>query len=116
MHLPKYSNPQLILNTTRIVSRRALRSEDDTGDGVVQDGEAGGVGLERKEVDDLYAKLDKIVSKRLKLKRVPEPSEESPSGKKRKILAEDGKPAVGPQQHSEPVGKFTSPCSSGAIH
>lgn len=40
----------------------------------------------------MHAKLDKIVSKRLNLKRVPKPSEESTPGKRHKVLAEDGKP------------------------
>ena len=87
---PKYPNPQLIPDATRIVPRRALRFEDDTGNDIARDGETGGIGLERKEVDDLYAKL-KIRSTRLKRKRVPQPSKESLSDKRCKLLAEGGK-------------------------
>ena len=102
---PKYPNPQLIPDATRIVPRRALRFEDDTGNDIARDGEAGGIGLERKEVDDLYAKL-KIRSTRLKRKRVPQPSKESLSDKRCKLLAEGGKLATG-LERSEPASQLT---------
>ncbi|KAF9790941.1 hypothetical protein BJ322DRAFT_1104586 [Thelephora terrestris] len=103
MRLPRYHNPQLKPEATRIVSRKALQLEGDADDEVAQDGKVGGIGigLEETEVEDLYAKLDKIVSKRLKPKRTLEPSEGILSGKRRKILAE-GKSA-GPLDHPQPV-------------
>ena len=108
MRLPKYSNPHLIPDDTRIVSRRSLQLEDGVGDDVMEDeGLNGAPSLEvRKDVEDLYKRLDKIVSKRFKLKRVLEASDESSSIKRRKILAEEreGQPA-GLQRLSEPVGK-----------
>ena len=105
MHLPKYSNPYLIDDATRIVSRRTLQLENDDP---AQDGEAGKVPPEMiKEVDNLHARLDKIVSGRLKLKRAPESPEEPPRTKTRKIPIEGN--SAGPQHLSEPVSEFTIP-------
>ncbi|KAF9649886.1 hypothetical protein BDM02DRAFT_3185961 [Thelephora ganbajun] len=116
MHLPKYSNPHLVTNTTRIVSRKALQLQGDADDDVERDGEAYEVGLDEQEVEDLHAKLDKIVSKRLKLKRALESSHETHSNKKRRTLAEGEGRLVDPQQHSEPVSEFTSSRSLQTNH
>ena len=97
MPLPKYPNPQFVSSRTQIISRRALQLEHDYAD---DDSEPDETSLERKDVEDLHAELDKIVSKRLKLKRVLDPSDETPPSKRRK----ESKPA-GHQQGSEPVGK-----------
>lgn len=108
MRLPKYSNPQLIPDDTRIVSRRSLQLEDDAGGDVMEDGELNGAPSPevRKGVEDLYRRLDEIVSNRLKFKRVLGTSDDSPSTKRRRILAEEreGQPA-GLQWLSEPVGR-----------
>lgn len=113
MRLPKHSNPQLIPGGTRIVSRRALQLEDDASGDATQDGGAGERMLEKKDVEDLHAELDKIVSKRLKLKRALEPSDEDSSSKRRKVIKErgEGNPEAGHQQDSEPIGKVASPGS-----
>ena len=106
MHLPKYFNPHLAYDNTRIVSRKTLRLQDDADADVEGGRDVGGVGLDRQEVEGLHAMLDKVVSKRLKLKRAFVPSDEPYSNKRHKILAEGE--SVEPQQHSEPVGEFTS--------
>jgi hypothetical protein len=105
MRLPKHSNPSLAGDTTRIVSRRTLQLEDDVGDDIPQGEGVDEVNLER-EVEVLYARLDKIVSGRLRLKRTLQAPDELP-GKMRKIFTEK-KPsnATALQQHSEPVGEF----------
>ena len=110
MRLPKPPNPQFVSGSTRIVSRRVLQLDDHVGDDAEPDaGEVDETTLGEKDVEDLYAKLDKIVSKRLKLKRVLEPSDET-SSKRRKILrTEGGRKPPGHQQDSEPVGEFTLP-------
>ena len=109
MHLPKYFNPHLTVDTTRIVSRKTLRLEEDADVDVEEGRDVGVEGLDRQEVEDLCVMLDKIVSKRLKLKRAFVPSDEPRSSKRHKTLAEEGKPAE-PQQHSEPVSEFASSC------
>lgn len=116
MHLPKYSNPHLVVDTTRIVSRRTLQLEDDADADadVERGGEVTGVRLDRREVEDLHMKLDGIVSKRLKLKRALSPSGEAHSSKRHKVLAEEGKPT--PQQHPEPVGESAFSCPPQASH
>ena len=73
--------------------------------------------MDGQEVEDLFAKLDKIVSKRLKLKRALAPLDESHSNKRCKIMAEEGEERPDePQQHPEPVGEFKSSCSPQAAH
>ena len=57
MHLPKYSNPHLTVDTTRIVSRRTLQLEDDTDDDAERGGNVDGVEFYGREVEDLRAKL-----------------------------------------------------------
>jgi hypothetical protein len=112
MNFPKYFNPHLTVDATRIVSRKTLRLENDAD---VEGGrDVDGVGLDGREVEDLYVVLDKVVSKRLKLKRVFESSDEPHSSKRHKIRAE-GK-SIEPQQHSEPVGEFTSSCPPRTNH
>lgn len=109
MSLPKYSSPQVISDSIRIVSRRALQLEDGVGDGAALGGEADRMTPERKDVEGLYAKLDKIVSKRLKLKRVLELPDETSLSKKHKARREEGEgKSAGCQQDSMPVGKLTS--------
>lgn len=104
MHLPKHSNPHLIADDTRIVSRKSLQFQDDS-DGDVEQSEAVDASrLDSQETEDLHATLDKIVSKRLKLKRTFTPSDELHSSKRHKASAEE----VEPQQHSEPVGELIS--------
>jgi len=111
MHLPKHSNPHLIVDATQIVSRKALRHQDDGGEDVDRDREADEAGLDIHEVEDLYVKLDKIVSKRLKLKRSLTLSDECDPNKRTKTATgEEGKPPE-PQQHPEPVGEFIPSCS-----
>jgi hypothetical protein len=92
MHLPKHSNPHLISDAIRIVSRKSLQDDSD-GDAAR---------LDSREMEDLHATLDNIVSKRLKLKRNFAPSDEPHSSKRHKASAN----GVEPQQHSEPVGEF----------
>ena len=108
MRLPKYSNPHSVVDATQVVSRKTLWLQDDVGDGLERDGE---------EVKDLRVKLEEIVSKRFKLKRVLTSEDDSHSSKLRRIPPEDGegKPAE-PQQHPEPVGELISSCSTQAIH
>jgi hypothetical protein len=109
MRLQKYSNPHLVVDTTRIVSRRSLQLEDRGGDDAAECGESGEVTLAREEVDDLHAELNRIVSKQLKLKRTIAHPDESHSRKRRKTSVGDGETKlVEPQQHSEPVREFTS--------
>ena len=115
MHLPKYFNPHLTHGTTRIVSRKTLWLEDGAGAGAEGGGDVGGVELDGQEVEDLHMMLDKIVSKRLKLKRAFEPSDGPHSSKRRKTLTEEGT-SIEPQQPSEPVGEFTSSCSPRTSH
>jgi len=115
MHLPKYFNPHLTPDTTQIVSRKTLWLEDGADVGVEGGGDVGGVGLDGQEVEDLHAMLDKIVSKRLKLKRAFEPSDGPHSNKRLKTLTEEGR-SIEPQQHSESVGEFTSSCSPRTSH
>jgi hypothetical protein len=104
MRLPKHSNPNLAGDTTRIVSRRTLQLEDDAGDDLPQDGGVGEVNLER-EVEVLYARLDKIVSGRLRLKSILQAPDELPN-KRRKTFTEKGpNNTAALQQHSEPVGE-----------
>jgi hypothetical protein len=113
MRLPKHSNPHLIADTTRIVSRKTLHLQDDVDDDTERGGETDGVGLDGQEVEDLYGKLDMIVSKRLKFKRAFAPSDEPSSSKRSKILVEgEGKPIEPP----EPVGVCTSSCSPQTSH
>ena len=114
MGLAKHSNPQLIPDATRIVSRRTLRLEDGTGDDVAHDGEADG--MRAQEVEELNAKLDGIVSKRFKLKRTPTgilPDEPHPS-KKRKTLAEERGMELFEFRHSEPIGELAPLCLHGS--
>lgn len=116
MHLPKYSNPHLVVDTTRIVSRRTLQLEDDADADVERVGEVTGVRLDRREVEDLHMKLDEIVSKRLRLKRALAPSSgEAHSSKRHKVLAEEGKPTE-PQQHPEPFGESAFSCPPQTSH
>ena len=108
MRLPKHHNPHLAVDATEVVSRKTLQLQDNSGDDLEHDGE---------EVTDLHVKLEEIVSKRLKLKRVLASSDESHLSKRRKLLSGEGeRKPVEPQQHSEPVGEFTSPCSTQASH
>ena len=104
MHLPKHSNPRSVSNRTQIVSRSALQLEDE-------DAEADETTtLERKDIEDLHAELDKIVSKRLKLKRVLDPFDETSPSKRDKgtRVKGQGKPAGDHQEGLEPAGKSTS--------
>ena len=105
MRLPKYSNPHLTADTTRIVSRETLRLQDDD---VEWGGEAEDVQPDKREVEDLRAKLEGIVSKRLKLKRALTSSDESRSSKRTKLLVEDGEGGL--IEPPEPVGEFESSC------
>ena len=110
MHLPKYSNPRLIVGATRVVSRETLRLQGD-GDGADRDREADEIGLDGYEVKNLHVKLNKIVSKRLKLKRALTPPDELHRSKKTKTTAEEeGKPTE-PRQCPEPIGESTPSCS-----
>jgi len=112
MHLPKYSNPHLIADATRVISRKTLQLQGGADGDVELDGEADGVGLDREEVENLHIKLDKIVSKRLKLKRAPPPSDEPYFNKRRKTLVKEGEEKPDErQQHSEPVGESVFSCS-----
>ena len=105
MRLPKYSNPHLAVDATRTVSRKALQT--DVGDEVEPGGQAGDFGLGKREVEDLHLKLEEIVSKRLKLKRVLTPLDEPRSNKRSKPPVEGGEEQlVEPEQTSEPVGEF----------
>ena len=118
MHLPKHSNPHLIAGATRTVSRKTLRLQDDAGDSAEWSGEADEVVLAGgQEADDLHAKLDKIISKRLKLKRALAPSDEPRSSKRSKIMAEEGEERPDElQEHPEPVGEFRPSCSPQAAY
>jgi len=115
MHFPKYFNPHLTDDTTRTVSRKTLRLQDDVDADVEGGRDVGGVGLGGQEVEDLHAILDKVISERLKHKRAFVPSDVPHSSKRHKILAEEGE-SVEPQQHPEPVGEFTSSCSPRTSH
>ena len=107
MHLPKYSNPHLTVDTTRIVSRRTLQLEDDADDDAERGGNVDWVEFYRHEMEDLRAKLDKIVSK-----RSPTSSDDSHFNMRRRFQAEEGeRTSAEPRQDSEPVGEFTSSCS-----
>jgi len=115
MRLPKYSNPHLAVDTTRIVSRETLQLQGDTCDDVGRDGEADDAELDRLEAESLHVKLEEIVSKRLKLKRALTPSGESRSKKRSRMLVEEGEgELVEPQRASEPVGEFKFSYSSRA--
>jgi len=108
MNLPKYFNPHLTFDTTRIVSRRTLQLEDDIDDNTEQGGDHREE-LDRLEVEDLRAKLDKTVSKRFKLTQTPTSSDGSHFNKRRKVQPEEGgRTSVEPRQDSEPVSKFIS--------
>ena len=107
MRLPKYSNPHLTFDAIQVVSRKTLQLQDDAGDDVERDGE---------EVEDLQVKLEEIVSKRLKLKRVLTPSDGPRPIKRRKMLVEEERNSVEPHHHSEPVGEFISSPSTQASH
>jgi len=61
------------------------------------------VGLDRQEVEDLRVKLDKVVSKRFKLKRTPTSSDEPRFSKRPKVQAEEERTSVEPRQDSELV-------------
>ena len=100
MRLPKHSN------FIQSVSRSTLQFEGHTGDDAALGREANETMLERKEAEDLYAKLDKIVSKRLKLKRVLGPPDETSPSKRRKVLKQEEDKPTGHQQDSEPVGEL----------
>ena len=104
MHLPKQSNPHLIVNATRIVSRKFLQFQDDSGGDIGQSGVMDGTRPDSQEMEGLHATLDKMVSKRLKLKRTLRPSDEPHSSKRHKTSAEEESKSVEPQQHSKPVG------------
>ena len=114
MHLPKYSNPHFAVDATRVVSRKTLQLQDE---GYVGGGGECDVELGRQEAEGLRAKLEEIIAKRLKLKRVLTPSGDSRPNKRCKTLVEEGegKP-VEPQQTSEPVGEFRFSCSPRAGH
>ena len=107
MRLPKYSNPHLIVDATQVVTRKTLQLQDESGDDVERGGE---------EVEDLQLKLEEIVSKRLKLKRVLTPSDGPRPIKRRKMLVEEERNYVEPHHHSEPVGEFISLPSTQASH
>ena len=108
MRLPKHHNPHLAVDATEVVSRKTLQLQDNTGDDLGHDGE---------EVTDLHVKLEEIVSKWLKLKRFLASSDESHLSKRRKLLSGEGeRKTVERQQHPEPVGEFTSSCSTQASH
>ena len=115
MRLPKYFNPHLAVDATRPISRKTLRN--DVGDEVEPGGEAGGVGLARHEVEGMHEKLEEIVSKRLKLKRVLAPTDEPRSNKRSKLLVEEGEvQLVGPEQTSGPIGELESSYSPQVSH
>ena len=92
-----------------------MRLQDGSEGGVEPSGDVDGIGLSKQEEEDLHAKLDKIVSKRLKLKRALTPSDEPHPSKRHRTLAEEGKSAD-PQLLSEPVGEFTSSSSPRTSH
>jgi len=115
MRLPKYYNPHLAVDATRTVSRKTL--QNDAGDEVESGERAGDVGLGQHEVEGLQVKLEEIVSKRLKLKRVLTPSDEPRSKKRRELSVEEAEgQLVGREQTSEPVGEFKSSHSPQASH
>ena len=107
MRLPKYSNPHLTFDATQVVSRKTLQLQDGADDDVERGGE---------EVEDLQVKLEEILSKRLKLKRVLTPSDGPRPIKRRKMLVEEERNSVEPHHHSEPVGEFISSPSTQASH
>ena len=111
MRLPQYSNPQFLSDNTRTVSRRALQLEDDANDDTALGEKADEMMLETKDVEDLHVKLDKIISKRLKLKRSLESSDETSSSKRHKRQRDEGEGKPAEHRDSEPVGKFRSSSS-----
>ena len=112
MHLQKHSNPHIIADATKIVSRKVLQFQDNSDGDVEQNGAVDAARPDIQEIKNLRVTLDRIVSKRLKLKRKFTPSDEPHSRKRHKASAEE----VEPQQRSEPVGELVSQHSPRMNH
>jgi len=112
MRLPKYFNPHFAIDATRTVSRKTLQVQNDVRNGVEPGREADGVGRSSDEVEGLHIKLEEIISKRLKLKRVLTPSDEPRSSKRSKLIEEGERQLVEPEQTPEPVSESISSYSS----